>query len=75
MVLRQVEAATVVGASVVGRGLYVGRSVGFVVGEGIGPRGGNFNTTAGLHELYGDVRLRDTPIVERGFVGLCAGAG
>ena len=23
----------------------------FVVGEGIGPRGGNFNTTAGLHEL------------------------
>ena len=46
----------------------------FVVGEGIGPRGGNFNTTAGLHELYGDVRLRDTPIVERGFVGLCAGA-
>ena len=46
----------------------------FVVGEGIGPRGGNFNTTAGLHELYGDVRLRDTPIVARGFVGLCAGA-
>ena len=46
----------------------------FVVGEGIGPRGGNFNTTAGLHELYGDVPLRDTPIVERGFVGLCAGA-
>jgi len=46
----------------------------FVVGEGIGPRGGNFNTTAGLHERYGDVRLRDTPIVERGFVGLCAGA-
>ena len=46
----------------------------FVVGEGIGPRGGNFNTTAGLHELYGDVRLRDTPIVERGFVGLSAGA-
>jgi 2-oxoisovalerate dehydrogenase E1 component len=46
----------------------------FVVGEGIGPRGGNFNTTAGLHELYGDERLRDTPIAERGFVGLCAGA-
>ena len=31
MVLRQFDAATVVGASVVGRGLYVGRSVGFVV--------------------------------------------
>ena len=46
----------------------------FVVGEGIGPRGGNFNTTAGLYERYGPMRLRDTPITERGFVGLCAGA-
>ncbi|MCL4466103.1 MAG: alpha-ketoacid dehydrogenase subunit beta [Chloroflexi bacterium] len=46
----------------------------FVVGEGIGPRGGNFNTTAGLYELYGAERLRDTPISERGFVGLCTGA-
>ncbi len=46
----------------------------FVVGEGIGARGGNFNTTQGLYELYGPMRLRDTPIVERGFVGMCAGA-
>jgi 2-oxoisovalerate dehydrogenase E1 component len=46
----------------------------FVVGEGIGARGGNFNTTSGLYELYGPDRLRDTPIVERGFVGLCTGA-
>lgn len=46
----------------------------FVVGEGIGPRGGNFNTTAGLYDLYGPERLRDTPIAERGFVGLCTGA-
>lgn len=46
----------------------------FVVGEGIGPRGGNFNTTTGLFDLYGPERLRDTPICERGFVGLCAGA-
>lgn len=46
----------------------------FVVGEGIGPRGGNFNTTQGLYELYGPMRLRDTPIVERGFVGMCCGA-
>src|SRR5215208_7173828 len=46
----------------------------FVVGEGIGARGGNFNTTLGLYELYGPERLRDTPIVERGFVGLCTGA-
>ncbi len=46
----------------------------FVVGEGIGARGGNFNTTSGLYDLYGPERLRDTPIVERGFVGLCTGA-
>jgi 2-oxoisovalerate dehydrogenase E1 component len=46
----------------------------FVVGEGIGARGGNFNTTAGLYDLYGPQRLRDTPIVERGFVGMCTGA-
>ena len=46
----------------------------FVVGEGIGERGGNFNTTLGLYEQYGPMRLRDTPIVERGFVGMCAGA-
>src|SRR5215470_12537756 len=46
----------------------------FVVGEGIGVRGGNFNTTTGLYDLYGPMRLRDTPIVERGFVGMCTGA-
>ena len=46
----------------------------FVVGEGIGARGGNFGTTAGLYELYGPMRLCDTPISERGFVGLCTGA-
>src|SRR5579864_517442 len=46
----------------------------FVVGEGIGQRGGNFNTTEGLYDLYGPMRLRDTPIAERGFVGMCCGA-
>ena len=46
----------------------------FVVGQGTGPRGGNFNTTTGLHELYGDMRLRDVGIYERGFTGMCAGA-
>ncbi len=46
----------------------------FVLGEGIGKRGGNFRTTAGLYELYGPERLRDTPIAERGFVGLACGA-
>lgn len=46
----------------------------FVLGEGVGERGGNFNTTTGLYKKYGPVRLCDTPICERGFVGLSAGA-
>ena len=46
----------------------------FIVGEGVGPRGGNFNTTVGLFDVYGPERLRDTPISERGFTALCTGA-
>jgi 2-oxoisovalerate dehydrogenase E1 component len=46
----------------------------FVMGEGIGKRGGNFNSTTGLYDLYGPVRLCDTPISERGFVGMSCGA-
>ncbi|MDB5353508.1 MAG: acoA 1 [Planctomycetota bacterium] len=46
----------------------------FVMGEGIGQRGGNFASTLGLFEKYGPLRLRDTPICERGFVGLAGGA-
>jgi pyruvate/2-oxoglutarate/acetoin dehydrogenase E1 component len=46
----------------------------FVMGEGIGIRGGNFKTTFGLYEKYGAERLCDTPICERGFVGMAAGA-
>ena len=46
----------------------------FVMGEGIGVRGGNFVTTKGLFALHGAERLCDTPICERGFVGLACGA-
>lgn len=46
----------------------------FVMGEGIGIRGGNFTTTSGLYKKYGPERLCDTPICERGFVGLSCGA-
>ena len=46
----------------------------FVVGEGVGQRGGNFETTAGLYERHGPMRLRDMPICERGFIGMCTGA-
>ncbi len=46
----------------------------FVLGEGIGKRGGNFKTTEGLYDRFGAERLCDTPIAERGFVGLAGGA-
>ena len=46
----------------------------FVMGEGIGVRGGNFATTSGLFAVHGAARLRDTPLCERGFVGLAGGA-
>jgi len=46
----------------------------FVMGEGIGIRGGNFMTTKGLYDIHGPERLCDTPICERGFVGLAGGA-
>jgi 2-oxoisovalerate dehydrogenase E1 component len=46
----------------------------FVFGEGIGQRGGNFATTTGLFAKYGAERLCDTPIAERGFVGMGGGA-
>ena len=46
----------------------------FVMGEGIGQRGGNFRTTEGLFAKFGAERLCDTPISERGFVGLACGA-
>ncbi len=44
------------------------------MGEGIGVRGGNFKTTMGLYDRFGAERLCDTPICERGFVGLACGA-
>ena len=44
------------------------------MGEGIGKRGGNFASTTGLYDRLGPVRLCDTPISERGFVGMAAGA-
>ncbi len=46
----------------------------FVLGEGIGVRGGNFATTTGLFAIHGPERVCDTPICERGFVGLAGGA-
>ena len=46
----------------------------FIMGEDVGILGGNFNCTAGLREKYGDLRVKDTPISEAGFVGIGIGA-
>lgn len=46
----------------------------FIVGEGIGIRGGCFTETKGLYEEFGRDRVIDTPISESAFTGLCAGA-
>ncbi|MGH9612861.1 MAG: alpha-ketoacid dehydrogenase subunit beta [Bryobacteraceae bacterium] len=44
------------------------------IGQGIGPRGGNFRQTRGLWKEFGDHRLRDTGICELGEAGLAIGA-
>lgn len=46
----------------------------FVMGEDVGFIGGNFKCTTGLLEKYGDLRVKDTPISEAGFVGMAVGA-
>lgn len=46
----------------------------FQMGEDIGVIGGNFKCTEGLMEKYGDLRVKDTPISEQGFVGMGVGA-
>lgn len=44
-----------------------------VIGEDVGFIGGNFKTTVGLLEKYGDMRVKDSPISEAGFVGMGTG--
>jgi len=44
------------------------------IGQGIGPRGGNFRQTRGLWKEFGDHRLRDTGICELGATGIAIGA-
>lgn len=46
----------------------------FIMGEDVGFLGGNFNCTTGLRDKYGDLRVKDTPISEAGFVGMGVGA-
>jgi len=44
-----------------------------VLGEDVGFIGGNFKTSVGLLDKYGDLRCKDTPISEQGFVGMSVG--
>lgn len=45
-----------------------------LMGEDVGASGGIFAQTQGLHALFGDRRVRDTPIAENGFVSAAVGA-
>ena len=45
-----------------------------LMGEDVGIKGGNFGQAVGLYKKYGDWRVKDTPISENSFVGLCLGA-
>lgn len=46
----------------------------FVLGEDVGPFGGCFGVTAGMHKEFGEMRVRDTPISEGAIVGCAIGA-
>lgn len=44
-----------------------------LLGEDVAFIGGNFKTSVGLYDKYGDLRVKDTPISEAGFVGMGVG--
>ena len=46
----------------------------FLIGEDVGPYGGNFATTQGLWQKYGDWRVQDAPISEAAIIGCALGA-
>lgn len=46
----------------------------FIMGEEVGVWGGTFAVTRGLHDEFGDKRVRDTPIAEDAIVGSAVGA-
>ncbi|MHB8571498.1 MAG: alpha-ketoacid dehydrogenase subunit beta [Candidatus Dormibacteria bacterium] len=45
-----------------------------VMGEDVGPKGGVFLATDGLHKEFGDERVIDTPLAESAIVGVAIGA-
>ena len=44
-----------------------------LMGEDIGPLGGVFRVTEGLHAEFGDKRVLDTPLAESGIIGTAVG--
>ncbi len=46
----------------------------FIMGEEVGVWGGSYAVTRGLHDEFGDKRVRDTPIAEAAIVGAAVGA-
>lgn len=46
----------------------------FLIGEDVGPYGGEMGQTQGLWEAFGDDRVRDAPIAEEAIVGCALGA-
>src|SRR5437764_5636643 len=44
-----------------------------ILGEDVGPRGGVFRATEGLHATFGDARVIDTPLAESSIVGIGIG--
>ncbi|HRZ94570.1 MAG TPA: hypothetical protein P5022_16810, partial [Candidatus Paceibacterota bacterium] len=46
----------------------------FVLGEGIGERGGSYKVTQGLRAEFGAGRVIDTPLAEASFTGVGIGA-
>ncbi len=46
----------------------------FIMGEEVGVWGGTYAVTRGLHDEFGDKRVRDTPIAEDAIVGTAVGA-
>ncbi len=46
----------------------------FLMGEDVGIFGGVFGVSAGMHQEFGEARVRDTPISEQGIVGAGLGA-
>lgn len=46
----------------------------FLFGEDVGPFGGCFGVSAGMHDEFGEMRVRDTPISEGVIVGAAVGS-